>query len=49
MYLNTIYFGQNAYGVKQAAKTYFNKELSELTLAECAALAGTVKTPSATT
>lgn len=45
MYLNTIYFGQNAYGVKQAAKTYFNKELSELTLAECAALAGTVKNP----
>jgi len=45
MYLNTIYFGQNAYGVHQAAKTYFNKELDELTLAECAAIAGIVKNP----
>lgn len=45
MYLNTIYFGQGAYGVKQAAKTYFNKELSELTLAECAAIAGIVRNP----
>ena len=45
MYLNTIYFGQNAYGVQQAAKTYFNKELSELTLAECASIAGIVKNP----
>lgn len=45
LYLNTIYFGEGAYGVKQAAKTYFNKELNELTLAECAALAGTVKNP----
>lgn len=45
MYLNTIYFGQGAYGVKQAAKTYFNKELNELSLAECAAIAGIVKNP----
>ena len=45
MYLNTIYFGQNAYGVQQAAKTYFNKELDELTLAECASIAGIVKNP----
>ena len=45
MYLNTIYFGQGAYGVQQAAKTYFNKELSELTLAECASIAGIVKNP----
>ncbi len=45
LYLNTIYFGEGAYGVKQAAKVYFNKELDELTLAECAALAGTVKNP----
>lgn len=45
MYLNTIYFGEGAYGVKVAAKTYFNKELDELTLGECAALAGTVKNP----
>ena len=45
MYLNTIYFGQGAYGVKVAAETYFNKDLSELTLGECAALAGIVKNP----
>ena len=45
LYLNTIYFGEGAYGVKRAAKVYFNKELDELTLAECAALAGTVKNP----
>ena len=45
MYLNTIYFGQGAYGVQQAAKTYFNKELDELSLAECASIAGIVKNP----
>ena len=45
MYLNTIYFGQGSYGVQQAAKTYFNKELDELTLAECASIAGIVKNP----
>lgn len=45
MYLNTIYFGQGAYGVRQAAKVYFNKELNELTLGECAAIAGIVKNP----
>ncbi|MBR6555198.1 MAG: PBP1A family penicillin-binding protein [Clostridia bacterium] len=45
MYLNTIYFGQGAYGVKVAAETYFNKDMSELTIAECAALAGIVKNP----
>ena len=45
MYMNTIYFGQGAYGVKVAADTYFNKSLDELTIAECAALAGIVKNP----
>ena len=45
MYLNTIYFGQGAYGVHQAAKTYFNKDLKDLTLAECASIAGIVKNP----
>ncbi|MBN2364366.1 PBP1A family penicillin-binding protein [candidate division WOR-3 bacterium] len=40
LYLNEIYFGQGAYGVKAAAKRYFNKDLSELTLAECALIAG---------
>ncbi len=45
MYLNTIYFGQGAYGVKQAAQVYFNKDLSELSLEECVAIAGIVKNP----
>ncbi len=39
-YLNTIYFGNGAYGVQQAARTYFKKTASELTLAEAALLAG---------
>ncbi len=45
MYLNTIYFGQSSYGVRQAAYTYFGKELDELTLAECASIAGITKNP----
>ena len=45
LYLNKIYFGQSAYGVQQAALTYFDKELDQLSLAECAALAGIVKNP----
>lgn len=45
MYLSVIYFGNGAYGVKQAAKLYFGKEPQELSLAECAALAGIVKNP----
>jgi penicillin-binding protein 1A len=46
-YLNTIYFGSNAYGVEAAARTYFNKEPAELTLAESALLAGLPQAPSA--
>jgi penicillin-binding protein 1A len=45
MYLNQIYFGQGAYGVRAAALTYFGKELSELTVAEAAFLAGLPKSP----
>lgn len=45
MYLNQIYFGQGAYGVQAAAKTYFNKNAEELTLPECAMLAGIPKSP----
>lgn len=45
LYLNTIYLGQGANGVKAAAKVYFGKELNELTLAECAAIAGISKNP----
>ena len=44
-YLNTIYLSQGCYGIKTAAKKYFNKEVSELTLAEGAALASIVKYP----
>jgi penicillin-binding protein 1A len=44
-YLNTIYMGENFYGVKVAAHGYFGKELSELTLRECAMLAGMTNNP----
>jgi len=37
--------GQNCYGVQAAAQTYFNKDVSELTLAECASLAGITNLP----
>ncbi len=42
-YLNRNYFGQNAYGVQEASRTYFSKNVSELTLAESALIAGIVK------
>lgn len=44
-YLNTIYLGENYYGVKVAAKGYFNKELHQLSLRECAMLAGITSNP----
>ena len=46
MYLNQIYFGQGAYGVEVAAKTYFNKQSKDLSLAESAMLAGIPRAPS---
>lgn len=45
MYLNMLYFGSGEYGVKNAAKRFFGKELSLLNNAECAMLAGIVKSP----
>jgi penicillin-binding protein 1A len=45
-YLNTAYFGAGAYGVDAAAKRYFGKKASELSLAESAMLAGLVRAPS---
>lgn len=45
LYLNQIYFGQGAYGVQAAAKTYFGKNVEELDLSECALLAGIPKSP----
>lgn len=47
MYLNTIYFDEGAYGVQAASEVYFDKDVSDLTLAEGAALAATIKAPSA--
>jgi len=44
-YLNQIYFGQGAYGVASAAQSYFGKDLSGLTVAEAAFLAGLPKSP----
>ena len=42
-YLNRNFFGQNAYGVQEAAQTYFSKDVGDLTIAESALLAGVVK------
>ncbi len=47
LYLNQVYYGNGAYGVKAAAKVYFNKPLDKLTLAECALLAALPQRPSA--
>ena len=44
-YLNVIYLGNSSYGVKVAAQDYFGKDLSELTIRECAMLAGLNKNP----
>lgn len=46
MYVNTIYFGSGAYGIKDACQTYFAKNPSDLTLAESALLAGVPNAPS---
>lgn len=43
MYLNTVDFGSNAYGIKTAAKTYFSKEPKDLAPEEAAVLVGTLK------
>ena len=47
LYLNKIFLGNRAYGVAAAAQVYFGKSLDELTIAECATLAGLPKAPSA--
>jgi len=46
MYLNSIYFGSGAYGIGDAARIYFDKSPVNLTLAECAMLAGLPNAPS---
>ena len=45
-YLNLIFFGNGCYGVQAAAKFYFDKDVSDLTLAECASIAGITNNPS---
>ncbi len=45
-YLSRIYYGQNCYGIKAAARHYFGKQVRELDLVECATLAGLVRAPS---
>lgn len=47
MYLNRVYFGHGAYGVGAAAKTYFDKDVKDLTPAQAAFLAGLIQSPSA--
>jgi len=44
-YLNAVYFGEGCWGVQTAAKTYFNKDVSDLSLAECAAIVGITNLP----
>ncbi len=46
MYLNSVYFGEGAFGAEEAAKTYFDKRASDLTLGESALLAGLLPSPS---
>jgi penicillin-binding protein 1A len=46
-YLNTVYFGQGAYGVEAAARHYFGKPASALSLSESALLAGVIRSPAA--
>ena len=46
LYLNEVYFGNNAYGIEQAALNYFGKDASRLDLAQSAFLAGIIRAPS---
>ncbi len=46
MYLNQVYFGNNAYGIERAASRYFDRSAAQLSLAQAAFLAGLVKAPS---
>jgi penicillin-binding protein 1A len=44
-YLNTVYFGNGAYGVQAAARTYFGKDAKDVDLAQAALLAGLIRAP----
>lgn len=45
MYLNSVYYGENSFGIEEAAKNYFNKTPEQLTLAESAMLIGVLPAP----
>jgi membrane peptidoglycan carboxypeptidase len=45
LYLNQVYFGNLAYGIEAAAQTYFHKDTTQLSTAECALLAGLIQNP----
>lgn len=45
-YLNTIYLGNNSYGIEAASRSYFSKDVKDLTLPECVAIAAIPKSPS---
>ena len=45
MYLNTVAFGHNTFGIRSAASTFFDKKPSEMNLEECALMAGVVNAP----
>ncbi len=45
MYLNTVFFGHDAHGLKSGARLYFDKEPAQLAVEECALLAGLLKAP----
>ena len=44
-YLNAVYFGEGCWGVQTAAQTYFGKDVTDLSLAECAAIVGITNKP----
>ncbi len=46
MYLNTVFFGHNCYGLKAAARYYFDKDVDQLEVDECALLVGILPAPS---
>ena len=48
LYLNRVYFGSGATGIEKAARTYYQKSASEMTLMEAATMAGVLKAPSST-
>lgn len=47
MYLNSVYFGNNSFGIEEAAQNYFGKKANDLTLAEASMLVGVLPAPSA--